>query len=177
MKIPRLIIQTIVIACLLFLVFPSPALAQTGPEPTTDIDHKAIGTLWDMFRGRKNIQKRQDKLFKKAERLVAKAQIWITKYQQRGYDVSPLENALADFQAQVALALPLHEDAAGWFNRHPGFDDLGNVIDIPLSRVTLKHILEDQVGVAQLMIPALDGFNHSIALYKHQTTQHTVFRR
>ncbi|MGE5223055.1 MAG: hypothetical protein ACM3PY_11490 [Omnitrophica WOR_2 bacterium] len=165
-------LRTTAIAFVVMLLIPSPVLAQTGPEPTTDIDHKALGTLWDMYRGRTNIQKRQDKLFNKARRLETKIQLRISKYQLRGYDTSYLEKALTQFQAQVALAIPLHEDAAGWFQSHPGFDDDGQVIDKPLARVTLKHILDDQVGVNKIMIPALYEFQQSIVLYKHKTTSH-----
>ncbi len=161
-------LKIIAIVCLLSLLFPSPVSAQSGPEPTTDIDHKAIGTLWDMYRGRTNIQKRQDKLLKKADRLEVKVQALIIKYQQRGYDVSPLEKALVDFQEQFDLARPLHEDAASWFSRHPGFSDLGNVIDIPLARITLKHILDDQVGVSRIMTPAMDNLQLAIRTYKRK---------
>ena len=74
--------------------------------------------------------------------LETRFQAMIDKAQERGLDVTVLEDALANFQAAVKDAHPIYESGKGIINSQQGFDNDGKVTDIEKARETVQTMSE-----------------------------------
>lgn len=114
------------------------AFAQDGNPPTQEEAERR----W-VEKMEKAYQRELEWLEKQTERLahtaenVERVNNLIAKAEERGLDTSPLQAALAAYQASVAEAQASHDNAGAILGAHAGFDDSGKVTDKEAARQTL----------------------------------------
>jgi hypothetical protein len=119
-------------------VVPVPAFADEGnpPTPAQGLAGQALSRIyqWELTA----LDRQADRL-NRIGGIVAKVQSLIDNLASQGKDVTPLQQALAAFQTQVALAQSEYDQAASILHSHGGFDGDGQVTDRSQALQTVRQ--------------------------------------
>jgi hypothetical protein len=102
----------------------------------------------------------------KANDASAKLQNLINAAQAKGLDVTGLVTALNRFNADIANAQVMHDNAANVLNAHNGFDASGNVIDITAARQTLQDGRGNLKNAHDSLVAALHDLHTAVDAWR-----------
>jgi len=97
---------------------------------------------------------------------VSQTREWIDRLRDAGKDTSALEAALAAFDAALASARAIHDDAQALADSKAGFDASGHVIDEGQARQTVKNTRDRMRACAETINPAARAFREAIRSYR-----------
>ncbi len=150
--------------CLVASSYPAQAKA---PASITSGDTHSKGSLQKWLAVREGIQNKQNGQFNAAEKRANTVQDRIVRMQKTGQNTDALEAILAKYQANLANAEVFHNHAADLINTRPGFNDLGQVIDITLADQTMIAITDTQVNARSSLYLAKAVFKTALLDYNH----------
>lgn len=108
----------------------------------------------------------QTKNLVRADQATVRVTELIAKLKERGLDTTPLEQALATYQAEMVLAHQAHDTAAAILGTHAGFDDNGKVTDIQAARETVKQAGQSLREARQTMRQAAVDLRQAIREFR-----------
>jgi hypothetical protein len=143
-KVTALLKKALVAALILGIglaAFPATSVFAAGLNDPSNPpgDHPKVDALLEKVWAREQtLYQRQDDRLAKADEFFANVQSRIEKANQKGYDTSTIQAALAALEVAVEAARPIHENAGSIIAAHAGFNANGKVTDRTQARETVK---------------------------------------
>jgi hypothetical protein len=135
----------------------APALQEGTPPPFADGSRLELACR---ERGRM-LEGQQDRI-DYAKRIAAKSQEWIDYLKGEGKDTTPLETALASFNASLGNAQAKHDEGQAAYDTQTGFDGNCKLVDREQAKVTLQTINDALRMAHRYLVDATITFHRAI---------------
>jgi hypothetical protein len=160
------IVTVSVVAMGAFLFTPAtaqaaPALQEGTPPPFADGDRLELACR---ERGRM-IEGQQDRI-DYAKSVAVKSQAWIDYLTSEGKDTTPLETALASYNASVNSAQAKNDEAQAAFTTQTGFDGNCVLVDREQARATLQTINQALRDAHRFLTDAAITFRRAVQAWR-----------
>ena len=145
------------VALLGFVFMPATTFAQEDTEDQSRI----VERLEAVYGRLQDVSIRGDERLAQAENVVVKANELILMAQEKGFDTTSLEGAVANFETAIANATSLKADGDAILSAHVGFDDNGNVTDIEQATETLRSVQDSFKEARQTLRDSARELRHT----------------
>lgn len=136
----HVMLLAVVVVAMLVLAGPAMRAEAAEPQAPPTPDGQWLGLLFDRV---SLAAENQGNRIEYSKEIAAESQAWIDMLEAEGQDVSALQAALDEFNAEIAKAEESYNAAVEALNTHAGFDDQGNVTDASQGRETLYSAARD----------------------------------
>ena len=164
-------ILAVLLVGMMAFAFPggSVAAATPTPQPPKDPQVQAArinARLERAFKALQKIVEQQARHMKRADALIGKAEVLITRAKANGKDTAALEAAVAAYKTKEIEFKKLNSAAADILKTHAGFDANGKVVNRDLAKQTLQDGHEQVKDARGLFSDALKKLHETFKAWR-----------